>query len=83
LPHLRRSGIKIAKEDTVTIREKIYELYFACKVGDQDKIWGPKIFFSGETSRCRCYGRTAALRLIVQPCDEDDDDNYYYFLSFS
>jgi hypothetical protein len=22
--------------------------------------------------RSRCYGRTAALRLIVQPCDEDD-----------
>jgi hypothetical protein len=26
------------------------------------------------------YGRTAAMRLIVQPYDEDDD---YYFLSFS
>jgi hypothetical protein len=25
------------------------------------------------------YGRTAAMRLIVQPYDEDDD----YFLSFS
>jgi hypothetical protein len=23
------------------------------------------------THRSRCYGRTAALRLIVQPCDED------------
>jgi hypothetical protein len=36
-------------------------------------------FFSGEGPRSRRYGRTAALRLIVQPCDEDDD----YFLSFS
>jgi hypothetical protein len=35
-------------------------------------------FFSGEGPRSRRYGRTAALRLIVQPCDEDD-----YFLSFS
>jgi hypothetical protein len=39
------------------------------------------IFFSGEGPRNRLYGRTAALRLIVQSCDEDDDD-YYYFLSF-
>ena len=30
-------------------------------------------FFScGEGHRSRSYGRTAALRLIVQPCDEDD-----------
>jgi hypothetical protein len=27
-------------------------------------------------------GRTAALRLLVQPCDEADDDDDY-FLSFS
>jgi hypothetical protein len=40
------------------------------------------IFFSGEGPRSRRYGRTAALRLIVQPCDEDDDDDDY-FLSFS
>jgi hypothetical protein len=38
-------------------------------------------FFSGEGPRSRRYGRTAALRLLVQPCDEDDDDDYY-FLSF-
>jgi hypothetical protein len=36
-------------------------------------------FFSGEGPRSRRYGRTAAMRLIVQPYDEDDDD----FLSFS
>jgi hypothetical protein len=29
-----------------------------------------------EGPRSRCYGRTAAMRLIVQPCDEDE----YYFL---
>jgi hypothetical protein len=39
--------------------------------------------FSEEGPRSRRYGRTAALRLIVQPCDEDKDDDYYYFLSFS
>jgi hypothetical protein len=38
-------------------------------------------FFSGEVPRSGRYGRTAAMSLIVQPCDEDDDD--YYFLSFS
>jgi hypothetical protein len=26
-----------------------------------------------EGPRSRCYGRTAALRLIVQPCDEDEE----------
>jgi hypothetical protein len=37
-------------------------------------------FFSDEGPRSRRYGRTAALRLLVQPCDEDDDDDYdYYF----
>jgi hypothetical protein len=28
--------------------------------------------FYGEGPRSRCYGHTAALRFIVQPCDEDD-----------
>jgi hypothetical protein len=29
------------------------------------------IFFCGEGPRSKSYGRTAALRRIVQPCDED------------
>jgi hypothetical protein len=36
------------------------------------------LFFSGEGPHSRRYGRTAALRLIVQPCDENDDDDYYF-----
>jgi hypothetical protein len=40
------------------------------------------VFFSGEGPRSRRYGRTAALRLIVQPCDEDDDDDDYYYYYF-
>jgi hypothetical protein len=40
-------------------------------------------FFSGEGPRSRPYGRTAALWLIVQPCDEDEDEDDDYFLSFS
>jgi hypothetical protein len=39
------------------------------------------VFFFCEGPRSRRYGRTAAMRLLVQPCDEDDDDDYY-FLSF-
>jgi hypothetical protein len=38
--------------------------------------------FGGEGPRSRRYGRTAALRLLVQPCDEDDDDDYYFFVIF-
>jgi hypothetical protein len=33
---------------------------------------------SGEGPHSRRYGRTAALRLLVQPCDEDDDDDYFF-----
>jgi hypothetical protein len=38
-------------------------------------------FLSGEGPRSRRYGRTAALRLIVQSYDVDEDDDY--FLSFA
>jgi hypothetical protein len=31
------------------------------------------LFFFGEGPRSRCYGHTTALRLIVQPCDEDEE----------
>jgi hypothetical protein len=38
-------------------------------------VW--KLFFSREDPRCRRYGRTAALRLLLQPKDED-----YIFVLF-
>jgi hypothetical protein len=44
-------------------------------------LYGDLSFFSGKGPRSRRYGRAAALRLIVQPCDDNEDDNY--FLSFS
>jgi hypothetical protein len=50
-------------------------LYNTCSIRGVDFF-----FFGGEGPRSRRYGRTAALRLLVQPCDEDDDD---YFWSFS
>jgi hypothetical protein len=43
-------------------------------------VYRSTFFLSGEGSRSRRYGRTAALRLTVQPYDEDEDD---YFWSFS
>jgi hypothetical protein len=41
-----------------------------------------RVSCSGEGPCSRRYGRTAALRLLVQPCDEDDDDDYYFFCPF-
>jgi hypothetical protein len=35
------------------------------------------IFLQGEGPRSRCYGRTAALRLFVQPYDEDEDEQFF------
>jgi hypothetical protein len=37
-------------------------------------------FFCGEEPRSRSYGRTAALRLIVQHCDEDEEKDDKFFL---
>jgi hypothetical protein len=38
----------------------------------KNKLRNFEIFFScGEGPRSRCYGRTAAFRLIVQHCDKD------------
>jgi hypothetical protein len=35
-------------------------------------------FLRGEGPRSRYYGRTTALRLFVQPCDEDEDKQFLY-----
>jgi hypothetical protein len=39
-------------------------------------------FFCGEGPRSRCYGRTTALSLIVQPCVEDEEKDDQLFLFF-
>jgi hypothetical protein len=41
-----------------------------------DVAGGIVLFFGREGPRSRSYRRTAALRLIVQPCDEDQ----YFFI---
>jgi hypothetical protein len=35
-------------------------------------------FLHGEGPRSRCYGRTTALRLFVQPYDEDEDEQFFF-----
>jgi hypothetical protein len=40
------------------------------------------IFFGGDGPRSRSYGRTAALRLIVQTYEEDEEKNDQFFFSF-
>ena len=48
-------------------------------------VWEGKgsvnIFRCGEGPRSRSYGLTEALRLIVQPCNEDEekDDQFSFF----
>jgi hypothetical protein len=41
------------------------------------------VFLHGEGPRSRCYGRTTALRLFVQPCDEDEDEDEQFLTKFS
>jgi hypothetical protein len=40
---------------------------------------GVRRFVCGEGPRSSCYGRIAALRLFVQPCDEDNE--FFFFVS--
>jgi hypothetical protein len=47
---------------------------FCRQVGVQIRI------FFGEGPRSRCYGRTAALRLIVQPSDEEKKDDQFFII---
>jgi hypothetical protein len=39
-------------------------------------------FFCGEGLRSRSYARTAALRLIVQPFNEDEEKGDQFFFIF-
>jgi hypothetical protein len=39
------------------------------------RIQAGNFFFSSEGPRSRRYGRTAAMRLLVQPYDDDDGDD--------
>jgi hypothetical protein len=40
-------------------------------------------YFCGKRPRSRCYGRTAALRLIVQSCVGDDQFFLHFYKSWS
>jgi hypothetical protein len=39
-----------------------------------------RLFLHCEGPSSRCCGRTTALRLFVQPCDEDEDEDEQFFL---
>jgi hypothetical protein len=39
------------------------------------------LFLHGEGPRSRCYGGTTALRIFLQPCDEDEDKDEQFFLA--
>jgi hypothetical protein len=43
-------------------------------------LWRPFIslfLLHGEGPRSRCYGRITALRLFVEPYDEDEDEQFF------
>jgi hypothetical protein len=45
------------------------------------RIWDLRLlrrWTHGEGPRSRCYGRTTALRLFVQPYDEDEDEQFFF-----
>jgi hypothetical protein len=88
------SGISLRKirKNTVGVMYIVWDIFLRCCHNGRryTHLWcaygygfsKTSFFFNGEGPRSRRYGRTAAMRLIVQPCDEDGDDDYY-FLSFS
>jgi hypothetical protein len=55
-------------------------------LGHQPLIFEYRVHFGalfyGEGPRSRCYGRTAALRLILQHCDEDEEkvDQFFFIV---
>jgi hypothetical protein len=42
-------------------------------LGDTSNLF----FLRGEGPRSRCYGRTTALMLFVQPYDDDEDEQFF------
>jgi hypothetical protein len=44
----------------------------------QGGFYSKEFFLHGEGPRSRSYGRTTALRLFVQPYDEDKDKQFFY-----
>jgi hypothetical protein len=55
-------------------------LLFPCQYHSNNALQ-PFFFLNGEGPRSRCYGRTTALRLFVQPYD--DEDEQFFLTSFT
>jgi hypothetical protein len=66
IPDTKIQITALTKKETKTIYKNLSSLFF---------------LFGIEGPRSRSYGRTAALRLIVQPCDENEekDDQFFHF----
>jgi hypothetical protein len=45
--------IKLNQKTITPLIEKAYELYFGCKIGDQDNPWAPRIVYAN----CAVYLR--------------------------
>jgi hypothetical protein len=56
----------------VFLSPSIRKLKYNLELG-QDRFFTHLFFLFVEGPRSRCYGRTAALKLIVQPYEEDDE----------
>jgi hypothetical protein len=70
----------LCTESTTLPSHVIFIIQKLCAVPQGNETMEMWWFFSGEGRRSRCYGRTAALRLIVQPCDEEKDDQFFSFI---
>ena len=71
-------------EEEISRRKQYNRDTFTCKTNYSNQCSDSLFFCGSEGSRSRCYGPTAALRLIVQPCDEDEEKGVnFFFFSFS
>jgi hypothetical protein len=78
--HCVRVRHSIAQTLTSILRV-IQEL--SCVIQSHNYIIFTLNFCCGELPRSRSYGRTAALRLIVQPCNENEEKDDPFFFIFS
>jgi hypothetical protein len=62
-------------KQTYTPPQSLLPELLALDIGASIKGRFATFFFGDEGPRSKCYGRTAALRLLVQPYDEHDGDH--------
>jgi hypothetical protein len=78
--HTPAYSLYIAPEMSELITDKLTTQMLSIKYPIGTHTYGfviLRFFFFGEGPRSRCYGRTAALRLLEQPCDEDEMISFF------